>query len=178
MYDQILYPADGSDDAEAAVDHVRDLAETYRATVHVLYVVDVIRPATGIGDDPNKETSPGMVGDPDGADTPMVGDRELPEDLRGRARAHGEGVVEGVVNRLRGVETRTAVRGGDTHQVVIDYADSEDIDLIVVGTRGRTGLRRQLLGSVAERVFWTADVPVMAVREEDIDPFEVDGAAD
>jgi len=172
MYDQILFPVDGSDGSEAAVDHVRDLAETYQATVHLLYVVEVSQPTNGIGDDPNTESSPGMVGDPDGAETPMVGDRERPEELRNRAREYGEGLVDEVAIRLQGVETRTTVRGGDTRKIVVDYADSEDVDLIVMGTHGRTGLRRQLLGSVAERVLRTADAPVMTVREEDVDLLE------
>jgi nucleotide-binding universal stress UspA family protein len=178
MYDQILYPVDGSDSAEDAMDHVRDLAETYRATVHVLYVITAGPPAVGIGDDPNRESGHGMVGDPDGAETPRVGDRELHEEFRTRARAHGEERVEEVAYRLRGVDTHTAVCGGDPHQVVVDYADDEDVDLIVMGTDGGTGLRRQLLGSVAERVLRRAGVPVMTVREPDVDLLELDATAD
>lgn len=178
MYDQILYPVDGSDGSEAAVDHVRDLAETYGATVHLLHVIEVTNPAIGIGSDPSKESSPGMVGDPEGADTPMVGDRELAEDLRSRAKAYGEEVVEAVETQLRSVETRPVVRGGDTHQRIVEYAHSEDVDLIVMGTHGRTGLQRQLLGSVAERVLRTADVPVMTVQKEDIDLLEFEASTD
>jgi len=47
-----------------------------------------------------------------------------------------------------------------------------------MGTDGGTGLRRQLLGSVAERVLRRADVPVMTVREPDVDLLELDATAD
>lgn len=166
-YDNILYPTDGSDGAKAALETVRDLAETYDATVHVLNVIDVSHAAQGIGDDPNKETSPGMVGDPQGADTPMGGERELPEKVREEANEHGEEVVEEAAQQLGDVDLRADVRSGDPADVILDYADANDIDLLVMGTQGRTGLERYLIGSVAEEVVRLADVPVLTVRDAD-----------
>lgn len=177
MYDRILFPIDGSDRSEVAVNHVRSLATTYDATIHIVFVVEATTPAVGIGGDPNKEPSPGMVGDPEGAETPMVGDREPPEQLRTRARAYGQGLVEEVAGQLRRVETRTVVRGGDAQQVIVDYADSEDVDIIVMGTHGKTGLLGHLLTSVGEHVFQTADVPVMTVREQEVELFAFEESA-
>lgn len=56
-----------------------------------------------------------------------------------------------------------ASTAGDPAEEIVRYADAHDIDLIVLGTHGRTGLSRALLGSVAERVIRTASCPVLAV---------------
>ena len=53
---------------------------------------------------------------------------------------------------------------GAPYRAVVDYADAEDVALVVMGTHGRTGLQRYLLGSVTEKVVRTAGVPVLTVR--------------
>jgi len=55
---------------------------------------------------------------------------------------------------------------GGVYETLLQYADEQAIDVIVMGTHGRRGLGRALLGSVTERVVRTADVPVMTVREQ------------
>jgi len=56
------------------------------------------------------------------------------------------------------------VEWGEPYESVLDYADEHDIDIIVMGTHGRTGLDHHLLGSVTEKVVRTSDVPVLTVR--------------
>jgi nucleotide-binding universal stress UspA family protein len=51
--------------------------------------------------------------------------------------------------------------------VILRYADEADADLVVMGTHGRTGVERYLLGSVAEKVVRLSDVPVMTVRADE-----------
>ena len=63
-----------------------------------------------------------------------------------------------------GVETTTTVRDGGAHRAILDCADEVDADLVVMGTHGRTGVGRVLLGSVTERVVRRADTPVLSVR--------------
>ncbi|ARS91125.1 universal stress protein [Natrarchaeobaculum aegyptiacum] len=63
-----------------------------------------------------------------------------------------------------GLETVTAVERGVPHEEILAYVADNDVDMIVMGTQGRTGLDRVLLGSVAERVLRLADVPVVTVR--------------
>jgi nucleotide-binding universal stress UspA family protein len=58
---------------------------------------------------------------------------------------------------------RAGRSASDTRSRILDYAETEDIDLIVMGTHSRTGLDRYLLGSVTEKVVRTADVPVVTV---------------
>jgi nucleotide-binding universal stress UspA family protein len=65
-----------------------------------------------------------------------------------------------------GVESVTTdVRPGTPHREILAYVEEHDADLVVLGTRGQTGLERYLLGSVTERVLRSSPVPVMTVRQ-------------
>ncbi|WP_254523182.1 universal stress protein [Natrinema caseinilyticum] len=74
--------------------------------------------------------------------------------------------VETEASRM-GVDVVTAVEQGVPHEEILAFADEHGIDLIVMGTQGRTGLDRVLVGSVTERVVRMADVPVVTVRLTD-----------
>jgi len=139
MYRNILVPTDGSRGSATAAGHAIDLASQYDATVHALHVVD------------------------DGGIT-TIGRQDIQRHLRER----GERLVEAVHDRAekRGVDCETAVVSGSPPERIVQYAREEDVDLVVVGTHGRTGLRRYLLGSVAERVVRTAPVPVLTLSPE------------
>ena len=132
VYETILVPTDGSDGTQRSIEHAIDLAETYEATVHVLYVVDTSYP---------------------------YGDFDVSFDWNA--------VVEELIETVRaaGVEAVEAVRESENvPRSILDYADEQDIDLIVMGTHGRTGLNRVILGSVTERVVRTSEVPVLTVH--------------
>jgi len=138
MYDDILFPTDGSEGADAALTHAMELADTYDATVHVLSVVD----SSYLGSSAAEATTFEAL------------------------REAGERAVEETADRVtdRGIETATAVEEGRPYATILDYADAEEIDVIVMGTHGRRGLDRFLLGSVTEKVVRAADVPVVTVR--------------
>lgn len=91
---------------------------------------------------------------------------EGPYDSPAEARAHAERAVEQVERAARedGIDAVTDVREGTPHEAIVAYATDADVDMIVMGTQGRTGLDRVLVGSVAEQVVRTADVPVVTVR--------------
>ena len=84
-------------------------------------------------------------------------------DLKGRAER-------------RGIAVTTRVATGIPSEEVIAAARAEDSDLIVVGTRGKTGLAHVLLGSTAERVIRGAPCPVLTVRMEQADAEQKEGA--
>ncbi|WP_305880183.1 ferredoxin Fer [Saliphagus sp. WLHSJ1] len=67
-----------------------------------------------------------------------------------------------------GVEVVTATRSGRPHEVIAGYVAEAEIDVVVMGTHGRTGLRRYLLGSVTERTVRFSPVPVVSVKPESI----------
>lgn len=71
--------------------------------------------------------------------------------------------VEAAAER-RNIPAVTALRHGIPHEELLSYATDQEIDLVVMGTHGRTGLNRYLLGSVTDRVLRFGDVPVLAVR--------------
>ncbi|MFA1610594.1 universal stress protein [Halobellus rubicundus] len=144
MYERILVPTDGSDCADYAVEHAIDIAEQYGAELHVLSVVD------------SRDVS---------HSAPAISPQQVEETLRERA----ESVVEAIADRAAdaGVEAVTVVEPGIPDDVVVDYAVDNDCDLIVMGTHGRTGLERYLLGSVTERTVRRSAVPVLTVRASD-----------
>jgi nucleotide-binding universal stress UspA family protein len=65
-----------------------------------------------------------------------------------------------------GLQGETAVVQGVPFQSIVDMAGNEDVDMIVMGTHGRTGLTHALLGSVAEKVVRLAPCPVLVTREQ------------
>lgn len=164
MYTDILYPTDGSGGAEAALDNCRDLAETYGATVHVLYVAERSEPH-GLASDTDVMGQGGMVGNPEGSGEGMVGDRTKSDEAQAAVEKYGQEIVTEAAAQFGDAETETAVREGTAFEAVLDYAEAHDIDMVVMGTHGRTGLDRYLLGSVTEKVVRLSDVPVLTVRE-------------
>jgi nucleotide-binding universal stress UspA family protein len=140
MYETILVPMDGSEGANAALDHAVDIASTYDASLHALYVVDVRMSPIG---------------------TEM--DRDEVVQLLDRS---GERPTTPVLDRAEeaGIPATEAIRLGVPHEVIRHYVDENDVDLVVMGTHGRTGLDHTLLGSTTERTVRTVEVPVLTVQ--------------
>ncbi|GAB6880723.1 universal stress protein [Halorubrum gandharaense] len=164
MYDRILYPTDGSGGAKAAIDHVQALASAFDATVHVLYAVDDRPVEFGLVATGATDATPGM-GDGHHADEQAaMGDprSDTPDEKR-EVVERAEAAVAEVAAEFEGVDVETLVHPGTPYEVIRHYADDIDADMIVMGTHGRTGVDRMLIGSVTEKVVRTADVPVVTV---------------
>ncbi|WP_049923791.1 universal stress protein [Halopiger djelfimassiliensis] len=147
MYERILVPTDGSDTAEVAVDHALDLAEKYGAEVHALYVVDTDSMSLSLGAEQVDRIRQGQYGEM--------------EEVRTRA----EKATATVTDRAEelGLDAVEHVSAGRPHSLIEEYADDNDIDLIVMGSHGRAGIRRTLLGSVTERTLRSTTIPVLVV---------------
>ena len=142
MYDHVLFTTDGSEGADVALEHAIDHALRYDATLHVLYVIEKTYPAL-------------EAGAPDLLDAlEEEGERAL-EHARSQAKAAGVESIQG------------SVAGGSPYRQILDYIDEHDVDLVVMGTHGRRGLDRYLLGSVTEKVVRAAGCPVLTVRSYD-----------
>ena len=140
MYDNILIPTDGSDPVEAAAEHAIELAANVGATVHALYAVE-----------PETTTLPSEAMRHDEVyDEYVDWGEQITTDLAERARAHG-------------VDATATVTDGVPHEAISAYAEQNDVDLVVMGTAGRTGLQEQVLGSVTERTLRTTSVPVLTM---------------
>ena len=153
MYEHILIPTDGSDTANVAVNHAVDHAVKYGAQLHALYVVDIDAVNFGLGTEQVDRIRQGNFG-------------EMTE-LKANADAATGAVASAATERS--VEVREEVRVGTPHDVIAGYAENNDIDLIVIGSHGRSGVRRALLGSVTERVLRSTHVPVLVVDEQTTD---------
>ncbi|WP_178915960.1 universal stress protein [Natronomonas gomsonensis] len=153
MYEKILVPTDGSETAENAVEHALDIAEKYGAEVHALYVVDVDSMSLSLGAEQVDRLQQGQF---DEMEEVKAKAEEATGYVADRARAHGLKAVEHIA-------------GGQPHGVVAEYAEDHDIDLVVMGSHGRSGVKRALLGSVTERTLRSTHVPVLVVdvREDE-----------
>nr|WP_237718969.1 universal stress protein [Halogranum salarium] len=78
---------------------------------------------------------------------------------------NGETVVEDVQSQAttEGVSVAAEITHGVPHQVISEYCDQQDIDLVVMETHGRSGISRRLVGSVTERVLRSSDMPVLTI---------------
>lgn len=147
MYERILVPTDGSKVAQAAVDHAVDIAEKYGAEVHALFIADTDAIAYGLGTEQVDRIRQGNF-------QGMTELREDAEAATGYVKEQAEAVGLSVVERHA---------GGQPHDMIADYAKENDVDLVVMGSHGRSGVRRVLLGSVTERTLRSTRVPVLVV---------------
>jgi len=142
MYRQVLVATDGGPGAERAVREAAGLASLSGAALHGLFVVD--------------EGQYSAV--PASRTSVMLNEVE----------AMGENALEAVraAGEARGVTVVTAMRRGSPVDEILSYVEGEGADVVVMGTHGRSGVSRFLLGSVAESVIRRSPVPVHVVRVE------------
>ncbi|USZ69807.1 universal stress protein (plasmid) [Halorussus salilacus] len=137
MYERILVPTDGSDAVDPAVDHAIDLAKTYDAELHALNAVNV---------------------------GTLSSDHQ--SSVVDRLEKAGADATDAVAERAADAglaNVTTAVVRERPAAAILDYAEREGVDLVVMGTHGRSGMDRHLIGSVTEKVVRQSDVPVLSV---------------
>ncbi|WP_336337594.1 universal stress protein [Haloarcula brevis] len=144
-YSQILLPTDGSENAETATRHGAALAARYGATVHVLNVVDI--------------QAAGGTFNAGGLNEAFV------ERLEANGRDAVASVADALDTATPDVAVETAVARTDSFDGVApgirEYVADNDIDLVVMGSHGRSNLQRRLLGSVTSQLLRTVSVPVL-----------------
>ena len=135
MFARILVATDFSAPSEAALAYGRALADKFDATLHLIYVADNLFLHAVVSDRRSLED---------------VATRRLQDRLTEADRSRGAvAIVE---------------QSNEPASEILRYAESANIDLIVMGTHGRTGLGRLVLGSVAEAVVRAAPCPVLTVH--------------
>ena len=143
MYKKILLPTDGSNYANEAAKHAVWIAKASGAEIIALTVM---------------ETS-SLVGLP--ADDLIVRIKEMLEEEAGKSLERISDIVEEKENE---VKLTLKTEEGSPADVVLKTIKEEDIDLVVIGTSGKHGLDRFLLGSVAEKVVRSSTCPVMVIH--------------
>lgn len=146
MYNTILVPTDGSTAAETAAETALALAQRFDASLHGITVAEL--------DDFPADVKP---------------------DVADELTQQGEATLATIADQATEAEVAATTNVIETtepiHQAIIDYATDHDADLIVMGTQGRTGLNRLVLGSVTERTLRISPIPVLTVHEDsNLDP--------
>jgi nucleotide-binding universal stress UspA family protein len=138
---QILVPTDFSENARHAVDYAIALAKQCSAKLHLLHTPVI---PTYLLMDLSYSPGPEAV-------TRILNDSQEALDAEAKRVADA------------GVEHFTAIREGTVHEVIRDYAREHEVDLVVVGTHGRSGVSKLMYGSVTERVVKTVHTPIIVV---------------
>lgn len=146
----IMVPLDGSSLSEKALPYGIDIAKAAGATIMLLHVIQVI--------DPTNQRL-------------LFHSKAEAESAVQQWRLEGERYLATVKERLAtaGVPIETRVRTGDPDRVICATTIDAGIDLVVMSTHGRTGMRRWIYGSVANKVLRGLDTPLLLVRSNEED---------
>ena len=145
MYKKIMVPLDGSELAECVLPHVEAFIQGFKVSNVVL--VRVVEP-----------------------ETPYLGEYTIdPQIVAGRAEERdtsAKDYLNEVVNRLtqEGTALHAEILIGRVSESLSDYAQKNDIDLILIATHGHSGVTRWVRGSVADKILRSARIPVFMVR--------------
>jgi nucleotide-binding universal stress UspA family protein len=136
MYKRILVPLDGSGLAENALKHVDILTSTYK--VKEVIFLQVIEPAAG-----------------------LIYNLEIA--MQERIEKEIKDYLEGVADtfRKRGINARSVVAYGTAADRILEYAEQNDVQIIIMSTHGRSGISRFFSGSVAEKVMRHSTIPLL-----------------
>ena len=145
MYKKILVPLDGSPEAECVIPHLETIAKTGVKDIELISVVEPI-------------------------EIPTRGRIALSEDdlkqitLELKSETHK--YLDQVAKRLTraGIKVHPIILTGKPAESLINYIDSNDIDLVIMATHGRSGITRLFWGSIAEKVLRSVNVPVLLVK--------------
>jgi nucleotide-binding universal stress UspA family protein len=160
---KILLAADGSTEAELAARTAVDLSQKTDSELHLIHVLDVAKVGLSMAVLYSEAT------DPEGVKLP---DPVLEEELEQRAKQGGREILEAEVQRVRsagGTVAQSHLMMGDVEREIVHLAEDLGAGLIVMGSRGRRGMRRALMGSVSDSAVRHAHCPVMVVRAQAVD---------
>lgn len=160
MFERILVPTDGSGRAERALPYAVELAARFDATLFPMYVVDTNAIGHALGAEQADRLEAGHFG-------------EMTE-LHERAASAIERARERIDERADALEADVAVdpviEAGVPHRMIAEFAEENDVDLVVMTSQGRGGVARAILGSVTERVARNTTTPVLVVDAADDSP--------
>ncbi len=141
---RILLPTDFSEYSSAAKKYACAFADQFHAELHLLHVIQDLAPLV---------PEPGVVVPP-------------PPDYLRELEQNAQAMLERVLDPdwSAGKTILRAVRQGPPFLEIVRYAKEADIDLVVIGTHGRSGLAHVFMGSVAEKVVRKSPCPVLTVR--------------
>jgi nucleotide-binding universal stress UspA family protein len=140
---KILFPTDFSDNSKTAQDYAAAFADQFQAELHVMHVLSDVT----------------MIAEPGSA-------LALPQNYLLDMKQEAEGALDRMFPDAaqKGRKIVRAFRTGSPYVEIVTYANENNIELIVLGTHGRSAIAHMLLGSIAEKVVRKAPCPVLTVR--------------
>ena len=154
VFTKILVPVDGSKYAQDAVEYAVKIAKLTRAKIIALHVMHL--PTYAYAYSGGQGVSPVAIPTP------------LPVEVSENEKVAAKKIVDDIAKMVEeagvAVETKIVERHPSVPDAIIQFASEADVDLIVMGTKGKTGIKRFLLGSVTESVVHHAHCPVLVVR--------------
>ena len=139
LYKKILIATDGSENNRAAIDEAMRIAKACRSALHVIYVVD--------------STTFSSVS----ADVPLGDTYQI-------FHTEAEQAFSRIASLAKEIIVTTHLVEGHPAAEIVKFAEANQVDLIVIGTQGKTGLVRLILGSVAEDIIRSAHCKVLVVK--------------
>lgn len=140
MYRDILVTTDGSDSSKEAGNHIIEFAKNYDATLHILSVVSV----------------KSLVMEKPGEIEKIIEDAEKSvDDIARKAKQNG---IEDIKYSVH--------KGSTPSKLILEYIDENNIDIVFMGTHGKSGIDKYLLGSTTNRVMRKSPIPVYIVSKE------------
>jgi nucleotide-binding universal stress UspA family protein len=143
MIKKILCPTDFSEGSLEAISFASDIAVHAGAEVYLLHVIPIV---------------PALITDPNFTFTTPEMERSVSSEVQAELKTIAEPLV------AKGLPVRKFNEHGNAAAEIVRIADREQVDVIVIATYGKTGWRRLVLGSVAEKVVRLATCPVVTVR--------------
>lgn len=142
-----MVPTDGSKEMESAVEHALELAQRFDAQLDVLYIVDTDAVMYGLGVAHLDRLEAGRF------------------EGMGEVTVQAQTAVDTVANQAedRRIDVVTVIGAGKPAQMIANYTAEHPIDLIVMGSHRRSGVRRMLLGSITDHVARIVRVPMLVV---------------
>jgi len=146
MYNKIMVPLDGSRLAECVLPHVEAFIEEYN--VGNIVFVRIVEPAV-IFHSGEYPISPEVLRESESA-----------------SKSAAKDYLDQIVNRFKreGTELQSEVLLGRVAESLVDFAEKNDSDLILIASHGRSGVRRWVRGSIADKILHSSTVPVLIVR--------------
>ncbi|MDR4503907.1 MAG: universal stress protein [Candidatus Scalindua sp.] len=142
---KILCPVDFSGSSNLAVEYAKELASLLNARLYLLHVVEQLH----------------------GNERYLIL-QITPQEIAEKVKKEAEERLTSIARKIKKLpEIKTEVREGKAFVEIVKTARKDDIDLIIMGSHGRTGLSHALIGSVAERVARKAHCPVLIVKDKD-----------
>lgn len=148
MFKKIMVPLDGSELAECVLPYVQTVAET--KGVETVVFIRIVEP---------------LSLSPVRGETGWFTEEEMKQ-IDDRAKAAAESYLDNLVNNVNygQVAVQKEVMAGWVVELLADYAKKNNVDLIIAATHGRSGVSRWVMGSVADRLLRSVNIPVLLVR--------------